>query len=162
MNNFQRGDLCGVAFQAVSGGNADTVVTLNVTQHSLEDSAKLFDVTHTGLNGIGTARIAGKNDLHGTVHADFDADQPPYLDPPHITSGTSCLMIFALSAPPGTGPNPAGSGSVQRQITIPAIVEKVHYQSQVTSQVKYSFDVKMNVIAGVAGTNNPPISPKTQ
>jgi hypothetical protein len=156
MNNFQRGDLVGVAF----GPTPDTAAILNVTGHNLEDSAHLHDVTHTGLNGIGTARIAGLNDISGTIHADFDADAPPYLNPPRITSGTSGWLIFVLGAPPGSVGN-LGS-SIQRQIEVPIIVEKVHYESAVKNQVKYSFNVKMNVLAGVAGTTNPPVGPKAQ
>ena len=57
-------------------------------------------------------------------------------------------LAQALSAAGGT---PANPGSEQ-DLTCPVVVEKVHFESQVGSQVKYSFEVKMNVLAGLMGT----------
>ncbi len=129
-NNFQSGHACPVQF-APSGG---ALTTLNVKGWSLDEDGLLFDVTHTGTGGR-TARIAGKADHKGTVNADYDADLPPYLDPPRIRFGTKGVILMFVS------PN--------KPIQVPVIVAKVHYESAIESEVKYSFDVEESVLSGV-------------
>ncbi len=148
-NNFQRGDLCGIQF-IVAGANP---YTLNVTSHNLDLSVLLFDITHTGLNGAGTARLAGKPDASGTVNADYDADASPFLNTPNIRPGAAGTIAFFVAGP-------TGAPSAQ-SIQVPVIVEKVHFESSVQSQVKYSFEVKQNVLAGLIGADLPSTGPLT-
>lgn len=89
-------------------------------------------MTSTGAGGL-TARLAGKRDISGTVQADYDLDIPPY-GPVGIFDGLSGICAFNL--------NPL------KAVQAPVIVEKVHYESAVESEVKYSFDVKANSRAG--------------
>lgn len=131
-NNFHGGENQPVQFAVTGGANA----LLNVTGHSLDIMRILFDVTNTS-HGGDTARISGKRDASGTVNADFDADLPPYLNPPNIIEGVLGIMLFFYS--------PLVLG---RPIQVPVIVEKIHYQSAVDAKTIYSFDVKMSKIAG--------------
>lgn len=108
---------------------------LNIKGYSLDLSCLLFDVTHTASGG-NTARIAGKADASGTINADFDLDLPPYAASPLIVPGVSGLCLFYV--------NVAQSKFFQ----VPTIIEKVRYESQVESYLKYSFEVKMNSLAG--------------
>ncbi|HLN30476.1 MAG TPA: hypothetical protein VK395_22220 [Gemmataceae bacterium] len=153
-NNFQRGDLCPVVFQPIGG----SPVTLNITSHNVDFTSTLFEVTHTGLNGAGVARIAGKQDASGTVKADYDSDLSPYAASPNIRNGVSGVILFYVGAPTApvgvTGQQPPVQG---KPLQVPVIIEKVHYESAVHNQVKFSFEVKLNVIAGLAGTSNPPL-----
>lgn len=127
-NNFQRGDLCPVVFQPVSGA----AVTLNVTSHNLDISSLLHEVTHTGHAGAGTARIAGKPDASGSVTMDYDADRTPYAL--NLLNGTSGYMLFYVTP--------------TRPIQVPIIIEKVNYKSAVGGKVEFGCDVKMNVNIG--------------
>jgi len=147
MNNFQRGDLCPVAWSPFTGSGFATAFFLNVTSHNGDISSLLFDVTHTGLNGAGTGRIAGKQDASGTINADLDIDNTPY-DYYGIRNGQGGFLTYFLSSPLLGTP---------RFVEIPMSIEKVHYEVAVQSQVKYSFDAKMNVILGLAGTGSPPL-----
>ncbi len=147
MNNFQRGELCPVAFAPYTAGNLGTFVTLQITGYHADSTVKLADVTHTGLNGAGTGRLACKPDFSATINADFDADLPPYESPPSLNAGTNGLILFALSAAGGTPANP----NEEQDISMPVVIEKLHFQSQVGSQVKYSFDVKQNLLAPFVG-----------
>lgn len=134
-NNFQRGDLTPVIF-VPSGG---TSVTLNITGHNLDIMSALYDVTHTGFGGVGTARIAGKPDASGSVKMDYDADRTPYAL--SLLNGIRGLMLFYLTP--------------TRAIQVPVIIEKVSYVSTRDSQISFGCEVKMDVIAGllVYGTN---------
>lgn len=127
-NSFQRGDLCPVVFQPSSGA----AVTLHVTGHNLDISSLLFDVTHTGHNGAGTARIAGKRDCDGSVTMDYDADRSPYSL--SLLDGTSGYMLFYVTP--------------TRPIQVPIIIEKVNYKSAVAGKVEFGCSVKMNVNIG--------------
>ena len=128
-DNFQRGDLCPAVFQ-LSGG---TAYTLNITGHNLDISSLLFDVTHAGHAGAGTARIAGKRDVSGQVKMDYDADRTPYAL--GLVDGYSGIMLFYVTP--------------TRAIQIPVIIEKVNYQSASQGKVEFGCDVKMNILAGV-------------
>jgi hypothetical protein len=127
-----RGDACPSIWQAV---NVGPVVTLNVHDDNLDISVLLFDTTNTGCFGA-TSRLAGKLDASATINATFDLAQPPYLAPLFILPGLS--GILAKSVGPGA----------TRIIQVPQIVEKLHFQSGVDSEVKYSFDAKMNCRVG--------------
>ena len=130
LNNFVSGHRCPAQFQ-LSGG---VLTTLQIKGQSLDEDGLIFDVTHTGSGGR-TARIAGKADHKGTINADFDLDVPPYLNPPGIRFGSTGIILFFFSP--------------SRPIQIPVIVSKVHYESAIESEVKYSFDVQENVLVGV-------------
>ena len=131
--NYQSGHNTGVYFEVLGQG---TVSSLCVSSHSLDISVLLFDVTGT-CHGGNTARLAGKRDAAGTVNAFFDADSPPYLNPPYIREGVSGVMLFYFS-----------SLALGRPMQVPVIIEKVHYETAVAGETKYSFDVKMNSLAG--------------
>lgn len=128
-DNFQPGHLCPVRFKPDGGNDA----TLNVKSHNLDLTALLHDVTGTRHAGV-RARIGGPADAQGTVQADFDLDEAPYHDPPSIRPTVRGLMFFHISP--------------TKAIQVPVIVERLHFESAVESQVKYSFDVKMNALAG--------------
>lgn len=130
MFNFQRGDFVPVTVQTAGL----PAVLLNIKGHTLDLTCLLFDVTSTGSGGV-TARISGKLDAAGTVNADFDADAPPYVNPPAIMPGLRGICVFGVSP--------------VRGIQVPTICEKLHFESSVESEVKYSFDVKMNSLAGL-------------
>lgn len=129
MFNYQRGDFVGVVFAAT--GLAP--YTLGIKSHSLDLTCLLFDVTSTLSGGI-TARISGKLDAKGTVNADFDADAPPYGNPPAIIPGVRGICLFGVSA--------------VRAVQVPVVVEKLHFESSVEAEVKYSFDCSMDSLAG--------------
>lgn len=134
MNNFQRGDMLPVRFQPQGGA----AVTLNIRGWSGDDEVLRFDVTNTGHGGE-TARISGKHDWRGTVNADFDLDAPPYgngAGQPQIRAGTRGVILKYVST------------ALDKAIQIPVIVAKVHYESAVENQLKYSFDVELNILAG--------------
>lgn len=128
-DNFQRGDLCPVVFQPSGGG----ALRLNITSQNLDISSLLFDVTHSGHGGAGTARIAGKRDIAGSVKMDYDADRTPASL--SLQDGQSGLMLFYVTP--------------TRPVQVPVIVEKVNYTSSRENKVEFGCDVKMNIIAGV-------------
>ena len=131
--NYQRGDFCPVLWQPAGGALA----TLNIKAHSLDISSLLFDVSNTGsslLTGGLRARIPGLRDVQGTVSADYDLDSPPY-GAISIFDGLSGVCGFNLSP--------------LKTLQVPVIIEKVHYEMAVESEIKYSFDVKANSRAGL-------------
>ncbi len=67
------------------------------------------------------------------MQADFDLDAPPYLLP-QIRFGVQGIIHHFIS--------------VTKFIQIPVVIAKVHYESAVENQLKYSFDVAMSVLAG--------------
>lgn len=127
-DNYQRGDLCPVVFQPSNG----PAYTLNVTGHNLDISSLLFDVTGTRHGGAGTARIAGKRDVDGSVAMKYDADLAPYAL--YLIDGVSGMMLFYVTP--------------TRPVQVPVIIEKVHYQCTVGSDVEFVCNVKMNILAG--------------
>ncbi len=129
-NNFISGHRCPCSFAPIGQG----ATVLNIKGQNLDEDGLIFDVSHTGTGGR-TARIAGKADHKGTVNADLDADQPPWLSPPNIRFGTKGIILMFFS------PN--------RPIQIPVIVAKAHFESAIESEVKYSFDVQEDVLSGV-------------
>ena len=134
MNNFQPGHNCPVRFQVLGQG---PVSLLNVTSHNLDLSVLLYDTTHTGNLG-NTSRTVGKRDAAATVSYDIDADAPPYLNPPLIIDGVSGFFLFYYSAL-----------TLGRPLQVPMTIEKVHYEMQIGSQTKGSFDAKLNGHIGV-------------
>lgn len=133
-DNYQAGAFAPVQFQVLGQGQ---VALLNVTGHNLDDLIALIDVSGTRHAGL-TARLAAKADAAGTVNAEFDADNPPYLNPPNIRKGVSGILLAYYSAL-----------SLGRPFQVPVIIEKVHYETSVAAESKWSFDWRMNAIAGV-------------
>ena len=129
-NNFQRGDLCPVYFQATGAAASQRI---NITGWNGDLEAARYLVTHTGTEGC-AARIAGTEDGRGTVNGDYDMDLPPYASVPYIRQGISGIILCYVSS--------------TKAIQIPIIIAKVHYESQVGSQVKWSFDWEYNKLAG--------------
>ncbi len=131
-NAFQRGDFLPITFQATGG----TATRVDIKNHTIDISSMTYDVTHTGHNGI-RARIAGLEDAKGTISASFDLDLPPYGTTPFIRHGVSGLCLFYVDI------------SLVKHFQIPVIIPKTHYESGVESEMKYSFDVEMNRLAGL-------------
>lgn len=129
MFNLQRGDLVPAAWFPIGGA----ITLLNIRSHNLDISALLFDVTSSGSGGL-TARLAGKVDCAGTIQADYDLDLSPYLAVPAIVTAGRGFAYFYLSP--------------TRFFQIPAVIEKVHYEVAVESEVKYSWDVKCDSRVG--------------
>lgn len=134
-DNFQSGHLLPVQFQPFGG----PLLTLNVTKQGVDLSSLLFDVTHTGHQGRGTARIAGKPDGGGNITMDYDADRTPFSL--SLVNGQSGILLFFVTP--------------TRPIQIPVIIEKVNYQASVQGKEEFNCDVKMNILVGnvVYGTN---------
>ena len=128
MDNFQSGHLTPVQFQPVGG----PLLTLNVTSHTLDLMVALYDVTHTGHQGRGTARIAGKPDGSGNATMDYDADRSPVAL--NLVPGMSGFFLFYQTP--------------TRPIQLPAIIEKVNYKSAVAGKVEFNVDVKENILVG--------------
>ena len=132
-NNYQPGFNCPVLFQVLGQG---TVATLNVTSHNMDELVALIDVSGT-IHAGRTGRLSAKGDHAGTVNAEFDADNPPYLNPPLIRAGISGIFFFYFSAI-----------SLSRPLQWPGVIEKVHYETSTAAESKWSFDVKENANAG--------------
>lgn len=130
--NPVRGDQCPAIWQPVNLGLPASA--LNIHDDSLDLTALLIDVTNTGSGGL-TSRLVGKLDAAGTVNADVDLNIPPYLAPLFIVPGVSGVVGKTV-------------GPLGRIFQVPVSVEKVHYQSAIDTEVKYSFDHKMNARAG--------------
>jgi hypothetical protein len=134
MSTFVRGDLSPVAFRTPT-------TFFNITGYSLDHTILLFDVTHTGLGGAGTARIAGKPDMKGTVNYDLDIDLAPFGATLSVLPGTSGIMYWYIS-------NTNVPGNILgKAIQVPVIVEKLHWETAITSQVKGTIDVSMDALA---------------
>jgi hypothetical protein len=119
----------------------------------MDDLVLLFDTTHTGHLGAGTARTAGKGDSSGNITMSFDADIPPYLIPPasqpgagpsnlqsqpntqFIQKGVSGIMLFYVTP--------------TKTIQKPIVVEKLNWKSAVDSELQFNFDWKENVNVGM-------------
>ncbi|MCC6421628.1 MAG: hypothetical protein IT429_25695 [Gemmataceae bacterium] len=126
---FVAGWQAGVSFQPAGGASTE----VPVTGHNLDIMAQLFDVTQTSHNG-GTARIAGKTDVSGTVNGALDADAMPHNAPLSIRPGTRGIILQKITP--------------TKAVQVPVIVEKLHYEAAVGNEVRFSFDVKYNVLAG--------------
>lgn len=107
---------------------------LNIKTMSLDEDGVVADVTHTGTGGR-TARICGKGDTKITVNADFDLDIKPYVAPLNIRFGNQGIALLGF--------DPAFP------IQIPCRIIKVHYESAIENEVKYSFDAAEDVLSGV-------------
>jgi len=134
MATFVRGDLAPVALRTPTG-------FMNITGYSLDHTVLLYDVTHTGFGGAGTARIGGKPDVAGTINADLDIDLAPFGGTLAILPGTSGIIFFYVS-----NTNVPGQ-VVGKAVQVPVIVEKLHWETAIQSQLKYSLDIKMDILA---------------
>ena len=130
-NRFITGDKVSMAWVPSAGGGNQV---LNIKGMSLDAEVIIADVTHTGTGGR-TARIAGKGDTKGTINASFDLDLKPYTAPRGIREGANGVVVLGF--------DPAFP------IQIPAVIAKVHVESAIENEVKYSFDYNENVLAGV-------------
>ena len=127
--NFQAGDRVPAQWAPLGGVNA----TLNITQHTLDISALLIDCSNSGGGGL-RQRIAGLQDVAGTLTAEHDLDFPAYLAVPFIVQGARGLAAFFVSP--------------LRGIIFGAVIEKVHYETAKETSVRYSFDVKLDGRSG--------------
>lgn len=121
-----------MTFQLSGGSQA----TLNITGWNSDREVATFDVTGTRHAGI-TARIAGKKDARGTVTACFDLDAAPYgLTTPAIREGAIGVIREYVDA---TG---------AQFITTPIIVKKLHHESAIGNELRWTFDWELNSLAG--------------
>jgi hypothetical protein len=128
-NRFQRGDLLPCQWQPTGG----ILVSLGVSGKSADFMSLLFDVTNV-LHGGTTARIAGKRDGSGNLNFHFDADAAPWQPVPHIVDGVTGVIVYGVST----------IGAIQ----IPIIIEKIHFEDKVESDLLWNFDWKLNALAG--------------
>lgn len=140
-NEYQRGDLLPLTFRL---NNAGANVDLRVRQWSFDEEGLIFDVTNT-THGGRTARIAGKGDHKGTALICFDLTLPPYGASPGIRFGTSGVFRHKISATTGA------AGDIF--IRIPAIITKVHYESAVDQELRWSVDWAENFIVETTGVS---------
>lgn len=136
MQNYQRGDLTGVAWLSQVAGGFAPGIALTVKDQDLDLSALLLDVT-TVLSGGGRARLASLQDASTTINAQYDADASPYLAVPNIVPGAGGILLFAITV------------GALRNLQVPMRIEKVHWKSGVEGSVMYSFDAKMDSRLGV-------------
>ena len=115
-------------------GSSNNQQQLNVTGWEGQRNVLLFDVTNVS-HGGNTARIAGKRDGSGNIQLDFDAGLPIYAPPFGIQEGVSGVIFESVSP--------------LRAIQTPVILEALKFVSQISSQLKYNFDWKMNTLAGL-------------
>lgn len=146
MATFTRGDLAPVAFRTPNQ-------FFNVTGWNSDNSILLFDVTNTSHGGAGTARIAGKPDFKGTMNYSFDLDNALFGNNFSVLPGTSGIMFWYI------GNTNVPGNVLGKAIQTPVIVEKLHFESAVTSEVKGSCDVSMNLLAAGGSTQVFPTSP---
>lgn len=130
--NFVAGDSAGLAWQPVGVAFSSL---LNVKEASQDLMALLLDVTGTLAGGI-RHRIAGPIDGASEVTASIDMDGPPYATPILLGPGLRGLLLYFVSAP------------LNKAFQIPSIVEKVHYQYSIETEVRYSFSLKVSGLVG--------------
>ena len=137
MFNFQPGFVTGVQFKATGQGNT---ATLNaISSKSIDFLCTLIDVSGYNMAQQGrTGRLAGKLDTAVTISMHFDADNPPYLNPPFIQPGVSGILLYFLS-----------TLSLNRPIQVPVIIEKCHSEDSYETNVKWNVDIKENAYAGL-------------
>jgi hypothetical protein len=148
---FQRGDLLPVAFQP-AGQNQSYKVSIK--GWTMDDLVALFDTTHTGHQGAGTARTAGKGDSSGNFTMSFDADLPPYLIPPVGQPGAG---PSALQAQPNTTFLVKGVSGIllafvtpTKALQKPMAIEKVNWKSAIDADLQFNLDWKENVNVGMS------------
>lgn len=123
-----------VQFTVYGAGN---VSTLDVTGHNFDEEVNRIIVTNSASGGV-AARLANVLDIRGNVTAFYDLLKPPYINPPYIQAGISGNFFMYLS----------GAAAALRYFQIPAIIAKVHYESQVMGGVQWNFDFECNSIVG--------------
>lgn len=133
----------------VSFGSVSNVV--HVTQSSWDEEINLINVTNSATNqtfgsnpgNIGiAAKLANVLDGRGTVQMFLDLLAPPYGASLNLIPGASGAWYFFVD------------GSNNLYFSIPIIVRRIHYESQVMGGVQWSTDVELNALAaqtGVAG-----------
>lgn len=133
---FQPGFNKGVTF-APNGGGA---VLFNVTGHSWSEFIDKLDVSHSGTAGI-QALLAGLLRGDGNMKANIDSAQVVSNPANGIIPGTNGIMNFYLyvGGATGVGTNP---------FSVPCMIIKVNYKSEVAGKVEYDCDVSLNAIAG--------------
>lgn len=128
--NFSPGQFCGATWSPVGGAPG----TLEIRGHTLDLSVMLFDVSNTG-NPTGRARLAGLDDVAGTVNTFLDLDLPLYSAIVVIVPASRGIASFGMS--------------LVRGIQTPVIVEKLHFQVTTDTALEASFDVKMDCRVGL-------------
>ena len=142
--SFQAGFNKGVSFQPTGLGVA---VTFYVTGHSWSEMIDKIDVTHSGTGGI-QALLAGILRGDGNMKANCDSGQIVSNPSNGLRAGTNGIMNFYFydGGTFGLGTNP---------FSVPCMVIKVNYKSEVAGKTEYDCDVSLNALAnnssGVGG-----------
>lgn len=125
---FQAGKTRTCTWQYSGAGAA---FSLNVTGHTWDEAIDKLDVTSTGHAGT-QALIAGILRGDGSVRANLDSSS--VVTNPNglvrINAGQNGVLVFDF-----------GYGT---PYTVPAMITKVHHQSEVAGKCEYSFDVSLN------------------
>lgn len=132
IDNYQDGAQATIQFQTAVG-----VTTLSIRSSTGDLESIVHDVTGTRHRG-NTARIGGKIDYSTTLTAAFDLDQPPWALPPLLVPNSNGILFLGLAA--------GGSGSAG--VSCGVIISKLHFEQAVDKEIIYSFDAKMNILAG--------------
>lgn len=136
---FQAGKYRSVTWKYSGAGAA---FTLNVTGHTWDEAIDKLDVTSTGHLGV-QALLPGILRGDGSVRANVDST---YV----VTNVTGNVRIFAGQN--GLLTFDFGYGT---PFTVPAMITKVHHQSEVAGKCEYSFDVSLNKDASVTAYTTP-------
>jgi hypothetical protein len=117
--------------------NGGAQAVLNIKDHTLDISVMLHDVTCAATAGV-RARVVGPLDAAGTINADLDLDAEPWSPAVNLFAGLRGIVGFGYT-----------EGATARIIQVPSSIEKLHHQGSMEKELTYSFDTKMNALAGL-------------
>ncbi len=139
--SFQAGYNKGISFQPTGGA----VNAYAVTGHSWSEFVDKIDITHTGTGGI-QALLSAVLRGDGNVKANIDSAMIISNPANGIVPGQNGILNFYYYAggANGVGNNP---------FSVPCMVIKVNYKSEVAGKTEYDFDVSLNTLAN----NNPAV-----
>ena len=128
---FQSGATKNVKF-TVSGG---ALIAYSITEHSWEELVDKLDITSTSHAGI-QAILAGIFRGTGSVKAvlNTDAGNMPWVAANGIRAGNNGVFQFFVSS--------------TLYFSVPAMVMKVKYSSQVAGKIEWAGDIELNAEAG--------------
>ena len=129
MATYQAGYNKGVTFNPAAAG----AVSINIQSYDWAEEVDALDVTHTGTSGV-QALLPGVLRGECNIEANYDSDQVPSGTSLSLTGGVKGVIVATLS-----------SG---KTITIPVMVVRVNYRSEVAGIVRYSFTARLDSIAG--------------
>lgn len=135
--NFQPGFSTGLQFQATGQGSVALLTA--IASKSFDWTCLLINVSGSNMVQAGrTGRLAGPQDSAVEVTLHYDADNPPYLNPPLIRPGVSGILLYHHAAV-----------TLNRPIQIPVIIEKLHFEDGYETETKWGVSLKENAYAGL-------------